>query len=66
MGKSYWKPLIKLLEEMEAKKAIATIDLSLLKITDSVTEAIEHIQLNGIKKFGLIRRPSVLLREKGI
>ncbi len=66
MDKAYWKQLIKLFDTMENEKAISSLDLDLLLITDSVEEAINHIQQNAVKKFGLIRKPSVLLREKVI
>ena len=55
MDKAYWKQLIKLFDTMENEKAISSLDLDLLLITDSVEEAINHIQQNAVKKFGLIR-----------
>ncbi|HSB09321.1 MAG TPA: TIGR00730 family Rossman fold protein [Blastocatellia bacterium] len=65
MGKEYWQPLEHFLEQMIQAGTIDKADLDLLLLTDSVDEAIAHIQKHGIQQFGLRRipKPSRLLRE---
>lgn len=66
MGKKYWAPLIKQLQDMVAAKTIASADLGLMLITDEVPEALSHIERHAIEAFGLTRRrirSSRLLRE---
>ncbi len=67
IGKEYWQNLTELLDDFVKQKTISEEDLKLFILTDSVDEAIEHIQKNTIEKYNLIRKvykPSVLLREK--
>jgi uncharacterized protein (TIGR00730 family) len=59
IGIDYWQPLVKLLEAMVAAKTIDEADLKLLLLTDSIEEAMSHIQRYGVEKFGLRRRPPV-------
>ena len=66
MGKEYWKNLIELLEDFVAKGTISSDDMKLFLLTDSVDEAVKHIELNTIGKYKLTRkprRPSKILRE---
>jgi uncharacterized protein (TIGR00730 family) len=68
MGRKYWTNLIELLEHMVKAKTIDAEDMSLLLVTDSVSEAMAHIQEHGINRFGLQKRKvpprrSRLLRE---
>lgn len=65
MGTEYWQPLDRLLKRMAKAGTIDKTDLSLLLLTDSVDEAIDHIQKYAVQQFGLRRvpRPSRLLRE---
>jgi uncharacterized protein (TIGR00730 family) len=68
MGEEYWKSLVQLLQRMNAAKTINPADLKLVLITDSVEEAMRHIQRHAIEQFGLQRhkatiRRSWLLRE---
>jgi len=68
MGEEYWKSLVQLLQRMSAAKTINSADLKLVLITDSVEEAMRHIQRHAIEQFGLQRhkatiRRSWLLRE---
>ncbi|MCB9907182.1 MAG: TIGR00730 family Rossman fold protein [Planctomycetes bacterium] len=44
IGREYWQPLIRLLIEMKAKGTIADDDTRFLFVTDSVEEAVAHIQ----------------------
>ena len=65
--KDYWGPLVDLLKEMVAARTIDREDLDLLLFTDSVDEAMDHVQKHAIDQFGLVRRKrlrrSTLLRE---
>ncbi len=65
--KDYWRPLVEFLNEMVAAGTIIRRDLDLLLFTDSVDEAMDHIQKHAIEQFGLVRkaprRRSRLLRE---
>lgn len=53
MGVSYWQPLQDYLRSMVASGTIGPEDLSLLILTDSVDEAMEHIRVHAIEKYGL-------------
>jgi uncharacterized protein (TIGR00730 family) len=50
---TYHKELIEHIELMKAKGTIAEEDLKLCLFTDSIEEAIEHLKINAISKFGL-------------
>lgn len=56
MGVEYWKPLVAFLHEMVEVGTIDRTDLGLFLFTDSVEEAMKHIQTHAIEKFGLVRR----------
>ncbi len=66
-GKDYWRPLVEFLDEMVRVGTIDRQDLHLLLFTDSVDEAMDHIQKHAVEEFGLVRtrlpRRSRLLRE---
>ena len=68
MGRDYWQPLMNFMNSMAAAKTINPEDLELLLFTDSVEEAMAHIQQYAIEQFGLSRerapKPSVLLGER--
>jgi uncharacterized protein (TIGR00730 family) len=53
IGRSYWRPLIELLQRMSAEGAIGQRDLDLLFVTDDVEEAIAHLERNAIDRFSL-------------
>jgi uncharacterized protein (TIGR00730 family) len=63
----YWRPLVEFLNEMVAVGTIAREDLDLLLFTDSVDEAMAHIQKHSVERFGLVQRKfprrSRVLRE---
>jgi uncharacterized protein (TIGR00730 family) len=65
MCKEYWRPLERLLKRMVKARTIDAADLNLVLLTDSVDEAITHIQKHAVQQFGLRRapKPSRLLRE---
>lgn len=53
MGKEYWRLLADLFNDMVRAGTIDPSDLDLLLLTDSVDEAIAHIQTHAVEKFGL-------------
>ena len=55
MGTEHWKELIGFIEKMARHRMIAEADLRLIYATDSVDEAIAHIQSKAIAPFGLKR-----------
>ena len=55
MGKEYWKPLIFFLKRMVEEGTISESDLGLFLVTDSVEEAIAHIDARAVKPFRLKR-----------
>ena len=57
IGTSYWKPFLDLLQEMLVEGAIDESDLSLLKVTDDLDEAISHLEHHAVSAFGLKRVP---------
>jgi uncharacterized protein (TIGR00730 family) len=64
MGTAYWRPLTELLQRMAVDGAISTHDLELLFVTDSVEDAIDHLERNAIDRFALRPpKPSAWLGE---
>ncbi len=55
MGTEYYRPLMGLLAKMGAAGTISNTDLDLLLLTDSVEEAMEHIEKHAIGSFGVVR-----------
>jgi uncharacterized protein (TIGR00730 family) len=55
-GKEYWRPLVEFLNEMVEAGTIDRADLDLFLFTDSVDEAMDHIQKHAIEQFGLSRK----------
>jgi uncharacterized protein (TIGR00730 family) len=55
-NKDYWRPLVEFLNEMVEAGTIGREDLDLLLFTDSVDEAMAHIQKHAVEQFGLVRR----------
>jgi uncharacterized protein (TIGR00730 family) len=67
IGVEYWRPLRALLRHFAEEHSIDADDLKLLLITDSIPEAMEHIQRNAVERFGLHPRrykPSGCLGEQ--
>jgi uncharacterized protein (TIGR00730 family) len=68
MGREYWQPLMDFLHSMIAAKTISQEDLNLLLFTDSVEEAMVHIQQHAVDRYELKRirvpRPSRILGER--
>lgn len=62
---TYWTPLTEFLHRMAADGAIDPSELQLLFVTDSVEDAIRHLERNAIERFGLRRpRPIPWLGER--
>jgi uncharacterized protein (TIGR00730 family) len=55
MGTEFYRPLMGFLAKMVAAGTISNTDLDLLLITDSVEEAMAHIQTHAVRSFGLDR-----------
>ena len=53
MGLDYWRELIGFIDKMAKEGMISPADLNLIYATDSVDEAIAHIQSKAIAPFGL-------------
>ncbi|MBM3809401.1 MAG: TIGR00730 family Rossman fold protein [Acidimicrobiia bacterium] len=58
MGRDYWAPFMAMTKTMVEAGTISGEDLELMLVTDSVPEAMAHIELNAIQNsaFGLKRR----------
>lgn len=67
MGRGYWQQFFSLLSEMVRAGTIGADDLKLLCLTDSVDEAMTHIETHAVLRFGLARRkrPTRRLRVLG-
>ena len=67
MGADYWKPFLDMCQRMIEAGTISSHDLDLMLVTDSVDEAMTHIDQRAVVKFGLTRsrgpKPSILLGE---
>jgi uncharacterized protein (TIGR00730 family) len=65
MGRDYYAPLLDFMRRMAEAKTISPEDLDLVLVTDSVEEAMAHIQKYAVEQFGLKRVPhrSRILRE---
>ncbi len=70
MGKEYWTDLRDFLEKMVSGGTISPEDLDLMLFTDSIDEAVAHLEEKAVKQFKLRRarvpKESVLLGERGI
>lgn len=71
MGTEFWPGMRQLTQDMLKGSTISPEDLDLILWTDSVDEAIEHLQENAVKQFGLLvakgtPRSSPLLGEKDL
>lgn len=60
MGVSYWAPFTEMLKTMVAAGTISPHDLDLMLVTDSIDEAVGHLERHAIQGFGLTKaaRPS--------
>jgi len=62
MGRDYYAPLIAFFDDMVKAGTISEADLRLFMITDSVDEAMAHIEQHAVQKFGLQRAPALKRR----
>ena len=65
MGVEYYRPLMGVILKMVAAGTISNTDLDLLLLTDSIDEAVAHIEKHAVKTFHLRKAPekSALLGE---
>jgi uncharacterized protein (TIGR00730 family) len=56
MGKDYHKDLYNYLQNLVREKSIDAADLDLFLFTDSMEEAVRHINIHAIERFGLRKR----------
>jgi uncharacterized protein (TIGR00730 family) len=68
MGAEYWAPFRAMVETMVKEGTISPADLDLMLVTDSVDEAMTHLELHAIQHFGLkkrkVPRPRKIFGEK--
>ncbi|MEW6212630.1 MAG: TIGR00730 family Rossman fold protein [Acidobacteriota bacterium] len=57
MGRDYYEPLCEFLHLMVERGTISSSDLDMLLVTDSVAEAMAHIQKHAVERFGLRAAP---------
>lgn len=57
IGTVYWRPLQDLLGRLAVERTIDAEDLELLKVTDDVGEALDHVQRHAMERFRLRPRP---------
>ena len=62
IGKSYWEPLISLMEKMKQAGTIEAGDLNRLIVSDSISEVVALIRDQGLKQFGLTYGPKMKRR----
>ena len=55
-GKSYYEPLVEMINKMVAEGTIDSVDLALLLITDDVDEAMKHIQTYISGNYEIMKR----------
>ena len=68
MGRDYWAPFLEMVHTMVEAGTVSPSDLDLFLVTDSVHEAMAHLEKYAVEGFGLKRRkapkPSRWLGEK--
>jgi uncharacterized protein (TIGR00730 family) len=63
VGADFWRPLIDVLRDRLLREGtIAERDYQMIRMTDSVEEAVAHIREIGTTKFGLTYAPKVRRR----
>jgi uncharacterized protein (TIGR00730 family) len=56
MGRDYWAPFMAMVKTMVDAGTISATDLDLMLLTDSIADAMAHIELHAVQTFGLKRR----------
>lgn len=68
MGRDFWAPFLAMMRMMVEAGTVSASDLDLMLVTDSVADAMAHIEKYSVEHFGLKRRkfphPSRVLGEK--
>jgi hypothetical protein len=57
IGRTYWQPVVDVLNRMVIEHMINAPDLRLLFVTDDLDEVVAHLERNAVQQFGLRRRP---------
>lgn len=65
MGKDYWAPFVAMMKTMVEAGTISAADLDLMLVTDSVPDAMAHIELHAVQHFGLKRKKIRVSRVLG-
>jgi uncharacterized protein (TIGR00730 family) len=70
IGTAYWAPFVALLRTMADQGSLSATDLDLLKVTDDLDDAMNHLEMNAVTAFGLRRvpwrEPKWWLGERGL
>lgn len=56
MGVDYWAPFLAMVRTMVDEGTISASDLDLMLVTDSVSDAMAHLELHAVQHFGLTKR----------
>ncbi len=56
MGRDYWAPFLAMIRTMVEAGTISATDLDLMLVTDSVPDAMAHLEQYAVQHFGLKRR----------
>jgi uncharacterized protein (TIGR00730 family) len=68
MGVDYWAPFLAMVRKMVEEGTISASDLDLMLVTDSVADAMAHLELHAVQHFGLkkrkVPRPRKIFGEK--
>jgi uncharacterized protein (TIGR00730 family) len=56
MGTAYWAPFLTMIQAMIEAGTVSRSDLDLMLVTDSVPDAMAHIERYAVEQFGLQRR----------
>lgn len=64
MGKDYWQPMVDFMHKMVVEGTISEKDLELFILTDSVEEAVSHIEKYAVRHFKLDREQTVPQRMR--
>lgn len=65
IGKEYYRHLEEFLVDMAHERSINREDLDLLLFTDSIEEAVAHVEKHAVERFGLVRRKPRRIRILG-
>ena len=68
MGRDYWQPFLSMVNTMVHAGTISKSDIDLMLVTDSVSDAMAHLELYAVQHFGLttrkVPRPRKIFGEK--